>query len=158
MDDVEIAKIIAERFTGVDVLVASRESGAPEVAWGDSFFFYDPARSGDPQRFPFATLVVKDYPGWDAASNLDRPGVFRLNLGVSKETFRARFGAPSQAVEGGHDFTALDVVMPHPVYAAQSWLCVLNPSAETFEREVMPLLADAHATAVMRHGRRDADG
>ncbi len=43
--------------------------------------------------------------------------------------------------------------MPHPVYAPQSWVCVLNPSAETFEA-VKPLLADAYASVAARHARR----
>jgi hypothetical protein len=41
-------------------------SGAPEVAWGDSFFFYDP--DGDAptdRRMPFATIVTNDYDGND---------------------------------------------------------------------------------------------
>jgi hypothetical protein len=41
--------------------------------------------------------------------------------------------------------------MPHPVYAAQFYVCVLNPGAETFEA-VKPLLAEAYSIAVRRHG------
>jgi len=44
----------------------------------------------------------------------------------------------------GYDFAALDRLMPHPVYASQSWACALNPSAETFET-VKPLLAEAYS-------------
>jgi hypothetical protein len=43
--------------------------------------------------------------------------------------------------------------MPHPVYAPQGWVCVLNPSAETFER-VKPLLREAYEIAVARVARR----
>ena len=39
--------------------------------------------------------------------------------------------------------------MPHPVYGRQSWVCVLNPSAETFGR-VKPLLREAYEIAVAR--------
>ena len=35
-------------------------------------------------------------------------------------------------IHGGHDFTALDRIMPHPVYGKMYWVCVLNPSDETF--------------------------
>ena len=41
---------------------------------------------------PFATIVTKDYTGFDTASDLNRPGVFRLNVGVGRDTFRALFG------------------------------------------------------------------
>ena len=57
---------------GVVAMTASRETGAPEVAWGDTFFFHDPEGDGD-RRFPFVTLVTKDYPGFDEASELNRP-------------------------------------------------------------------------------------
>jgi hypothetical protein len=118
---------------------------------------YDPERNLEPKRqFPFATIVTKDYGEFDRASNLNRSGVFRLNIGLSNQTYRARFGAqPSRvgdggAVDTGHDFSALDELIPHPVYATQSWVSVLNPSAETFA-EIRPLLAEAYDLAVKRH-------
>ena len=127
MDEASITQYITDTFEGVDVLVASREVGSPEVAWGDSFFIYDPGRQLPPARqFPFATIVTKDYGDFDCASQLNRPGVFRLNIGVSKETYRSLFGPqPSSppagsAVGTGHDFTALDQLLPHPVYAPMS--------------------------------------
>jgi hypothetical protein len=85
-------------------------------------------------------------------SNLDRPGVFRLNIGVSRETFQSLFGAGKVDV-GAYDFAALDTIMPHPEYAAQHWVCVLSPSAATFE-QVRALLAEAYALAERRHARR----
>ena len=93
MNEAEITRYITETFSGVDVLVASRENGAPEVAWGDTFFSYDPGRDlPADRRFPFATIVTKDYGEFDSASDLNREGVFRLNVGVGKETFAALFG------------------------------------------------------------------
>lgn len=163
MDEASIIQYIADTFAGVDVVVASRETGAPEIAWGDSFFSYDPHRDLEPKhRMPFATIVTKDYGDFDCASNLNRPGVFRLNIGVSKETYRSLFGPqPSPPPEGGvvatgHDFTALDQLLPHPVYAAQSWVCVLNPSVATFEA-VRPLLAEAYQLADSRNAKRGKD-
>jgi hypothetical protein len=152
MDQQAITQYIAETFAGVAVVMASAENGAPEVAWGDTFFSYDPDRDLPPNRaFPFATIVTKDYGDFDCASNLNRPDVFRLNVGVSRDTYHALFGAPppAGAAAPGYDFTALDQLLPHPVYAAQHWVCVLNPSAETFER-VQPLLAEAYERAVSR--------
>src|SRR5262249_53495337 len=112
MDEAPIIASITEPLGGVDVAHSS----------GNPFFFYAPGRDLPPDhRFPFATLVTND--SYDTASNLSRPSVFRLNVGVSKQTFRSLFGSPP--VEG-HDYTALDRIMPHPVYGKMYWVCVLN--------------------------------
>lgn len=144
MNEVAIIRYITGKFAGLDVPVSS----------GDSFFIYDPARNLPPERrMPFATLVTGDH--YETVSNLDREGVFRLNIGVGKQTFRSLFGSPPTD-EGGtdtsHDFTALDRIMPHPVYGRMYWLCVLNPSEATFET-VKGLLAEAYELAVERYGR-----
>ena len=152
MDQDAIRGYIASTFTGVDTVVGSEEGGAPEVAWGDTFFIYDPDRNlEDARRFPFATIVTSDYGDFDNASNLDRPGVFRLNVGVSKETYGSLFDDGAE-----HDFTALDRLMPHPVYGRYHWVCVLNPSDATFET-LMPLLAEAYGRAVERLSRSGQD-
>ena len=150
MDEAEITRYIANTFAGVDVVVASSENGAPEIAWGDSFFIYDPDRNLDEtRRFPFATIVIQDYGDFDNASNLDRPGVFRLNIGVSKATYAKLF--PGDA--GDYAFAALDRLMPHPVYGPNHFVCVLNPGESTFE-SIKPLLKEAHSIAMKRVERR----
>jgi hypothetical protein len=84
--------------------------------------------------------------------------VFRLNVGVGRDTFRALFG-PSVGAQGDqsstYDYAALDRLLPHPVYAPQSWVCVLNPSARTFDA-VKPLLAEAYARVATRHARHQS--
>jgi hypothetical protein len=155
MDQDAIIQYIADTFAGVEILRPTDGPGA-----GDTFIFYDPHRNLDPaHRMPFATIVTKDYGDFDNASQLHRPQVFRLNIGVGRETFRALFGPSGNAQRdrsADYDFTALDRLMPHPVYAPQSWVCVLNPSAETFE-VVKPLLADAYARDAIRHARRQSN-
>jgi hypothetical protein len=79
-------------------------------------------------------------------SNLDRKGVFRLNIGLSSETYDSLFEAKGAT----YDFTQLDALMPHPVYGVNHWVCVLNPSVKTFET-LKPLLAEAHARAAHRY-------
>ena len=149
MNETEVTRYITTNFSGVDVVVASKEGGAPEIAWGDSFFSYDPERNlEEARRFPFATIVTKDYGDFDNASNLDRPGVYRLNIGVSKETFAELFGD-----EGEHDFTALDRLLPHPIYGRNHWVCVLNPSDSTLNT-IKPLLTEAYEIAVKRSRAR----
>lgn len=80
MTEQEIIQFAAN-LPGVDILAAGEATDVPEIAWGDSFFYYDPDRDMPAdKRFPFATIVTKDYPGFDEASNVDREGVFRLNV------------------------------------------------------------------------------
>jgi uncharacterized protein DUF6194 len=149
MDESAIRAFVAATYPGVDVQVASAENGAPGMAWGDTFFIHDPDRNLEgARRFPFATIVTKDYGDFDDRSDLNRPGVFRLNIGVSKETYGSLFPE-----DGEHDFTALDALMPHPVYGVNHWVCVLNPSDPTFAR-IRPLLDEAYEIAVRRNRDR----
>jgi Family of unknown function (DUF6194) len=152
MDQEAIIQYITDTFTGIELL---RPTDAPGA--GDTFIYYDPERSRDfSHRLPFATIVTKDYGDFDNTSKLNRPGVFRVNIGVGRDTFRALFGhAPGEesTASADYDFSALDKVMPHPVYAPQSYLCVLNPSPETFEA-VKPLLAEAYSRAASQHASR----
>jgi hypothetical protein len=137
-------------------VTASEANGAPEAAWGDSFFFYDPEGDGDSRRMPFATIVTQDYDGWDTASDLDRPGVFRLNIAVGRTAFEKLTGYPpgeQDAQPVRLDYTALDRLIPHPAYAAQAWVAILNPGEAT-AGQVRSLLTDAHALAARRHDRR----
>lgn len=134
---------------GTIVVVATEEDGAPESAWGDTFFFYDPDGLTVPEkRMPYATIVVNDYPGFDEASNLNRPGIFRVNMAVSRETFERH--SPGETAT---DYSVLDEVIPHPVYATQSWLSVLNPGSATSET-VRDLLTEAHDRARTRYEKQ----
>lgn len=136
MDALAMSRYITKTFADVETT----------EAFGYTFFFYR-----DDHKLPFATLATGDNE-YDRVSNLDRPGVYRLNLGVSRETFQELFRAEALGTEA-YDYTALDRLMPHPDYAAQSFLCVLSPSSATFER-LRPLLAEAYGLAVTRFHRR----
>ncbi|WP_017586546.1 DUF6194 family protein [Nocardiopsis ganjiahuensis] len=154
MTEDEIIRFVAG-LGEVDVMTASAESGAPEAAWGDSFFLYDPdGRARERSGFtPFATLVTKDYPGFDGDSHLDRPGVFRVNIAVGRALFEEVVGhSPAAHAEhrDGFDFTELDRFLPHPAYAAQGWVAVLNPGPATSER-MRELLGLARDRAAKRH-------
>lgn len=152
MDPDAIIQYVMDTFTGVEVVRPTDGLGA-----GDTFFYYDPQHDLDPKRrFPFVTIVTKDYGDFDNTSHLNRPDVFRLNIGVSRDTFRALFGyAPGEdsTESAEYDFAALDRLMPHPVYAPQSFVCMLNPSPETFE-SIKSLLAEAYSIVAARRSRR----
>jgi hypothetical protein len=136
MDQTSVTQSILNMFEGVETATAQ----------GYTFFFYDPDRA-----LPFVTLVTQD-------NEYDRPSVFRLKVGVSRATYKSLFGTQSPrlsldgVVDTGHDFTTLDQLMRHPIYAPQSWVCVLNPSEATLQT-LQPLLSEAYTLAVKRHSK-----
>lgn len=138
MDEAEIIEYITTTFDDVQMVTVE----------GNSFFFFSTER-----MMPFATLMTNDVN--DQASDLNRPSVCRLNVGVSKDTYRSLFGPlpPPAGADGiistDHDFTVLDELLPHPVYAPQSWVCVLNPGEKTLP-QVKELLAEAYGLSVRR--------
>ena len=120
----------------IDRLTSRFDGLAPKASWGETSLFYNPDLALANGVY-FCT--VKEHDGAnDRSSELDRPGVFRLALGLPAECYERLFGsrpvrpAKGTAVATGHDFTRLDVVMPHPIYAWMGWIQVLNPSDETF--------------------------
>jgi hypothetical protein len=136
MNELSLANYLAKSFPGVETT----------TAFGYTFFFYQSER-----MLPFATLISSDTE-YDRISDLSRSGVYRLNIGVSRQTFHSLFGKGKVDVSS-YDYTALDVIMPHPEYAKQFFICVLSPSEATFE-QIRLLLAEAYDIAVRRSTRR----
>jgi hypothetical protein len=103
--------------------------------YGERAVFYNPGRAA-----PLGVIVasVKDHDGPnDRRANLSRPDVYRLAFGLTRTIFAELFGdVPARPLKGGvvalpdHDLTALDQLMPHPVYAWMSWVQILNPTAD----------------------------
>jgi hypothetical protein len=129
-----ITKVILERYP--ETVVAE--------ALGATFF------SLDEKHWPnYATIVTTDEHDEGAPSDLARPGAFRLNIGVGRETFQRLVGGMKSP-----DYSAYDELLPHPVYAKQLWVSILNPSDATFRDIVLPLIDEAHdrlAAARARH-------
>lgn len=153
--EAEIIKYVSG-LPGVVTVTASEENAAPAAAWGDTFFFYDPDGStAENQRLPFATLVIHDYAGWDTESHLDRDGIFRVNIAIGRSGFKQLLGyAPADhaAHHDDFDYAAIDVVLPHPIYASQGWVSILNP-AERTGTQLRRLVDDAYNLAERRHAR-----
>ena len=151
----DVIDFVTAHLEGTVVVVASEENGDPEMAWGDTFFFYDPDGITVPERrLPYATIVTNDYPGFDEASNLKRPDVYRVNAWVSRDTVELQTSADDAPTI---DYAVLDKVIPHPVYGSQSWLSVLNPGHDTQGR-VKDLLTEAHHRARTRYEKQRAKG
>lgn len=143
----ELDRWLCETFTGLQ----------PKASWGERSYFYN-ADGSAPHGAYFLTIKEKDGAN-DAASALDRPGVWRLSFGLPKLAYARRFGAPPPrpakggVITGAWDFTALDRLTPHPVYGWMGWVAVLNPSAATFE-EMKPLVHAAYAKSRAAFERR----
>jgi hypothetical protein len=152
VDDKAVRQFQAHELAGV----------VTSAGGGDTFFFYDPdGVTRADARFPFATVITGDHP-YDDVSDLDRDqDAYRLNLGLTRETYRSRFGRPPQErdergiLDAGVDYAARDQLMPHPIYAGQHWVCVVDPSPQTFA-EIRPLIVEAHEFAARKyHHQRD---
>ncbi len=132
----------------------SAGDGTPEIAWGDTFFYYSPDGRVPGTGQPFATITTKDYPG-EPACGLEEPGAFRVNIHAGAHAYARHCGhAPRQAPPATTvDHRRHDTVLPHPAYARLGWVCVTNPAQQsgTVTRE---LLATAHRLAHERHRRR----
>ncbi len=69
-----------------------------------------------------------------------REGVYRINVGVTKEEFIKLFKVipkrplKGEVIAGDYDFTVKNKIIPHPTYAWMSWICVLSPNNETFDK------------------------
>lgn len=107
-------------------------------SFGEKSLFYNP---NNKLKRGIYILTIKDNDGDnDKSSQLNRDGIFRVNIGIKKNTFISLFGGvPKRPLKGytvnmPYDFTALNKIMPHPIYAWMYWICVLNPSDEIFEK------------------------
>ncbi len=140
---------IIRGFGGVLELAPVAGGPAPEIAWGDHFFYYAPD-GRVPRGQPYATVVTKNYPG-DTACDLDRLDRWRLNIHVGTKVFTELVGMPPDADPATADLAAVDTVLPHPLYHRQGWISIINPDKRTREIAVH-LLGAAHDAA-----RRRAD-
>ncbi|MCP2165651.1 DUF6194 family protein [Goodfellowiella coeruleoviolacea] len=150
MDADQITRYIRETFAGIRTLEAN----------GDTFFLYDPESDLPPERqMPFATIVTGDT--YDSVSNLSEPGAYRLNIGLTRATYTALFGAAPKhpdehgVFDTGFDYAERDRLTPHPIYAGQHWVSVVNPSEATMA-DIRPLLAEAHDFAVRKYDNHRA--
>lgn len=83
---------------------------------------------------PFTTIVTKDYAGFDSDSNLNRGGLYRLNIEIGKEKFEDLFGFKTNEFEGNRsrfNFSSLNQLFPHPLYGSNGWVSIINPDADS---------------------------
>ena len=118
----EVKSYLLENFKSLNIVKAEED-----------MFFMHPNND----KLPFVTILTKDNE-YDSFSNLDRNGFFRLNFCMDKGTFKSNFGYLTEKkgleafINVGIDFTKEDTLLPHPTYGSMNWVCVVNPSEETF--------------------------
>lgn len=127
------------------------------VSWGERSLFYNPG--GVLKRGVYVmTIKEKDGPN-DKGSKLNRDHVWRVNVGIRPTTFQQFFGdlpkrpEKGQVVDMAYDFSVMNTILPHPVYAWMGWVCVLNPSSGTFEH-LKPLINEAYEFAKEKFHKR----
>lgn len=123
-------------------------------SWGEKGVFYNPERK---LKRGIYTLTVKEKNGdHDKASKLDRPGIYRINLGIRKKTFEELFSAVPKRPAAGEtvampfDFSVTNTILPHPVYAWMGWICILSPDKNGFER-LKPYIKESYALALEKY-------
>jgi hypothetical protein len=127
----------------VETFVANLDNVQQEENYGYKFFFV-----GDDHLLPFVTIANSDN-DYDSVSNLSREGVFRINIGVSRATFDSLVSSDAENI----DYSALNTFLPHPEYAKQNWVCILNPSDENVA-VTKQLITEAHAIAATRLAKK----
>lgn len=141
----------------LDYCLENLEDTVLVESWGEKGIFYNPENKLK-RGIYILTLKEKDGEN-DKGSALNRDGIYRVNLGIRKKTFLNMFTAvPKRPAKGcvvelDYDFTQTDKIIPHPVYAWMSWICVLNPSSETFEA-LKPLINEAYEYAKEKYKKK----
>ncbi len=147
MNVLQLEHWILDRYEGIIVIDAYRERS----------FFYNPDGSMKKGIY-FTTIKERDGPN-DKASHLDRAGVFRLSIGLDRNSYQQLFGnVPKRPSKGGiveldYDFTLTGVLMPHPIYAWLCWVCINNPTIQHLD-VLKHLLDTAYQNVLFKFARR----
>jgi len=144
----DIIEEILDRYSGLTV----------NQNWGETGIFYNPQMLLTKGIY-LLTFKEKDGKN-DQSSNLDRSeDLFRLNLGISKQSFIKLFGnIPSRpsagnVVEMDYDFSEINKIMPHPIYSWMAWACVISPSRDTFN-SLLPLIDEGYQMCLKKYAKK----
>lgn len=124
-------------------------------SYGETSVFYNPNMRWK-RGIYVLTIKEKDGPN-DKASNLNRDGIYRVNLGIRKETFIKLFDQlparpkAGEVVSMNFDFTVLNQILPHPVYAWMGWVSILNP---IHLKDIMPYIEESYQYAKEKMKKR----
>ena len=144
-----------DNLEDISIFILTRYDGLRVIdAWGEKSFFYNPDNLLK-RGIYFCTLKDKDGDN-DKASQLNRNGVYRLNFGISKQSFLNLFDsipkrpAKGSCIKGEYLFTELDKLTPHPVYGWMSWVSILSPSNESWDK-IEELLSESYVLVCKKY-------
>lgn len=96
-------------------------------SWGERGIFYNPNNT---LKRGIYVLTVKEKDGDnDKSSDLNREKIYRVNIGIRKNTFINMFGSvPARPPKSGivdmpYDFAKTDKILPHPVIFCHLNIC-----------------------------------
>ncbi|HBI0890800.1 TPA: hypothetical protein I2Z89_RS13800 [Staphylococcus aureus] len=115
-----------------------------EENFGYSFFFV-----GNEHKLPFVSFADSDNE-YDNVSNLDRNEIFRINIGVSKDSFNNLVNNQTNNI----DYTITNTFLPHPHYSSQNYICILNPKNENIQK-TKEFIKEAHLIASKRFEKKE---
>lgn len=130
-------------------------------SWGERSIFYNPQNKLK-RGIYVLTIKAQDGPN-DKASKLDREGVYRVNWGVTAETFLKLYAVVLDRPKAGEtvdidiDFSKQNELIPHPVYAWMKWVSILNPTRDKFF-ESASLIDEAYELAKMKFSKKKIQG
>jgi hypothetical protein len=127
MKAIELETLILNNYNGIIFKNAPRKRS----------FLHNP-HAVLPDGIHFATIRELDS-SEDIRSNHNKDNIYRLGIGIGKNHYRQLFGDIPERPEKGKiidsdtDFTPIDTIMPHPIYAWMGWVAILNPSKRNLE-------------------------
>ncbi|MDE6409529.1 MAG: hypothetical protein K2K81_04715 [Muribaculaceae bacterium] len=126
-------------------------------SWGERGIFYNPNHIWKRGVY---VLAIKEKDGEnDKGYGLNRKDIYRVNLGLKRPTFQKLFGpvptrpAAGKVVDMPYNFTTINCLLPHPVYAWMGWVCILNPSESAFNK-LKPLIQESYEFAIEKFKKR----
>ncbi len=128
----------------IEQFIAARLPNVTRMEHGEYIFYFYASE----QALPVVTVALSDNE-YDNISHLSREGVYRVNIGIKKETFATLFPDADAAT----DYTMLNRFLPHPHYAAQYYICILNPEG-TEMTDTLRYIEESYLIAKQRFERK----
>jgi len=116
MEIIELEQALKARYNDLNMI----------YAYAEKSYFYNP-QNILPRGAYFATFKEADGQN-DKASMLGRDKVYRLSFGICTNSYFKIFGTkPKRPLKGHivdleHNFTELNTLTPHPIYAWMNWV------------------------------------
>ena len=136
MDPYSIILYCLDNFSGVD----------PVDGHDGTTIYFD---RGEGRKTFFINIKEFDTPD-DKDSNLDRDGIYRVTIRLSKKSYDDLFSTQANnkyVLSQGCDYKKTNIIMPHKTLAKEYYVVCLSPTADLFNNILKYLVADAYREA-----------